>query len=84
MRHWLPAANPELAVKSSKVWALFSKFRGHPFAEWSDPDSNIGEADPGDVPGSCDLLHSFVVLLGFGIGCSAGLSPGALGSLSSL
>ena len=58
--------------------------RGNPFAEWSDSDANNGNENLGDIQGSIGFVFSLVVLLGFGIGCSASLSPGALGSLTPL
>ena len=58
--------------------------RGSPFAEWSDSDANNGEEDPGYFPGSVGFVFSLAVLLGFGVGCSASLSSGALGALSPL
>ena len=67
---------------------IFESFRyltrGSPFAEWSDSDANNGNENPGDVQGSIGFVPSLVVLLGFGIGCSASLSSGALGAHSPL
>ena len=58
--------------------------RGSPFAEWSDSDDTNEEENPGDAPGSIVFASSLVVLLGIGVGCSASLSPSALGALSPL
>ncbi len=58
--------------------------RGNPFAEWSDSDANNGNENPGDVQGSIGFVSPLLVLLGIGIGCTASLSSGALGSLSSI
>lgn len=58
--------------------------RESPFAEWSDSDANNGEEDPGSFPGSIGFFSALVVLLGIGVGCSASLPPGTLGSLSPL
>ena len=67
---------------------IFESFRclirGSPFAEWSDSDANNGDEDPGEVPGSNVFVSSLAVLVGFGVGCSASLSSGALGALSPL
>ena len=58
--------------------------RGSSFAEWSDSDANNGEEGPDYFPGSIFFVASLVVLLGIGVGCSASLPPGTLGSLSPL
>ena len=84
MSHWPSEPDPNFGFKSSNLRALSSCLPEPTFAEWSDSDANNGDEDPGDVPGSNVFLFSLAVLLGFGVGCSASLSSGALGALSPL
>ena len=67
---------------------IFESFRylirGSPFAEWSDSDANNGDEDTGDLPGSNVSFSWLAVLMGFGVGCCARLSSGALGTFSPL
>ena len=84
MSHWPSEPDPNFGFKSSNLRDLSSCLPGATFAEWSDSDANNGDEDPGDVPGSNVFLFSLAVLLGFGVGCSASLSSGALGALSPL